>query len=84
MAQKLDPDILRVELRYYIDNASDQELQELYDFIDSKTPRYEWWNDEEFVAELERRSADLESGKDKGVSWEEVKERLTSKYRKHN
>jgi putative addiction module component (TIGR02574 family) len=75
---------LRVELRYYIDNASDQELQELYDFIDSKTPPYEWWSDEKFVAELERRSADLKSGKDKGVSWKEVKASLLSKLKKNN
>ncbi len=84
MTQQIDPDVLRVELRYYIDNASDQKLEELYAFVDSKTPPYEWWNNEEFVAQLERRSADLKSGKDKGVSWEEVKERLSSKFRKNN
>lgn len=31
------------------------------------------------VAELDRRSADLKSGKDKGIPWEEVKARLLSK-----
>ena len=82
MTQKIDPDVLRVELRYYINNASDQELEEMYAFVNSKTPPYEWWNDKEFVAELDRRSADLKSGKDKGATWEEVKEHLTSKFRK--
>ncbi|MBV8389465.1 MAG: addiction module protein [Mucilaginibacter sp.] len=62
---------MRVELRYYIDNASDTELEELYAFINPQTPRYEWWNDNVFVDELERRYADLKSSKDKGVSWEE-------------
>jgi putative addiction module component (TIGR02574 family) len=76
MTQKPDPDVLRVELRYYIDNASDQQLEELYAFVNSKTPPYEWWNDKEFVAELERRSADLKSGKDKGVTLEEFRSRF--------
>ena len=40
---------------------------------------YEWWNDEEMMAELNRRSADLRSGKDPGVTLEEVKERLKSR-----
>jgi len=83
MEHKPDPDVLRVELRYYIDNASDQELEELYAFVNSKTPPYEWWNDDEFMAELDRREADLRSGKDKGVTWEEVKEHLLNNLRGH-
>jgi putative addiction module component (TIGR02574 family) len=43
------------------------------------TERYEWWNDEEMIAELDRRSADLRSGKVKGVSLEETKERLLNR-----
>jgi hypothetical protein len=54
-------------------------LEELYAFINSKTPPYECWNDEEFVAELERRSADLKSGKDKGVMLNEINEHLLNK-----
>ena len=32
------------------------------------------WEDESFVKELDRRTKELESGKVKGYSWEEVKE----------
>lgn len=46
------------------------------------TERYEWWNDEEMLAELDRRSADLKSGKDKGITLEEVKERLAKRTKK--
>ena len=83
MIHKLHPDVLRVELRYYIDNASDEELNDVYTFIDSKTPPYELWNDEEIVAELERRSADLRSGKVKGVSLEESKAYLLSRLKRN-
>jgi len=82
MIHKLHPDVLRVELRYYIDNASEEELNDLYTFIDSKTPRYEWWNDEEMMAELDRREADLISGKDNGVTLEELKKNLLNSLRK--
>jgi len=40
---------------------------------------YEWWNDDEFVAELDRRAADLKSGKDKGFTLEESMARLRDK-----
>lgn len=33
------------------------------------------WNDKNFIAEMGRRVAELESGKVKGYSWEEVKQR---------
>jgi len=46
--------------------------------------RYEWWNDEEMIAELDQIEADLKSGKDKGRSWEEVKETLLNKFKRDN
>ena len=33
------------------------------------------WKDKSFIAEMDRRVAELESGKVKGYSWEEVKQR---------
>ena len=47
------------------------------------TERYEWWNDEEMIAELDKSEADFRSGKDQGISWEDVKKRLMSRL-KHN
>ena len=52
MTQRIDPELLRVELRYHIDSASDTELEELYAFVNSKTLHYEWWNDNVFIDEL--------------------------------
>lgn len=40
---------------------------------------YNWWDDELLVKELDQRSQDLKSGRDKGVSFAEVKQRLRSK-----
>ncbi|HVS91841.1 MAG TPA: hypothetical protein VHE59_07425 [Mucilaginibacter sp.] len=46
------------------------------------TERYEWWNDEEMMAELDKIEADLKSGKDPGISWDELKKDLLSHRKK--
>jgi DNA polymerase III delta prime subunit len=49
---------------------------------DAGGERYEWWNDEEMVAELDQISADMDSGKDPGFTWEEVKSQLLNRHKK--
>lgn len=47
------------------------------------TEPYEWWNDEEMMAELDRRFDDLKSGKDKGFTLEESKAHLMARLKKN-
>ena len=47
------------------------------------TERYEWWNDEEMVAELDRRYEDLISGKDPGFTFEESVRHLKARLKKN-
>jgi hypothetical protein len=42
-------------------------------FAVEKEQKYSPWEDESFVAEMDKRVAGLESGKVKGHTWEEVK-----------
>lgn len=44
--------------------------------------RYEWWNDEDMLAELDQIAADLKSGKDPGISWDALKKDLLSRRKK--
>lgn len=37
---------------------------------------YDYWNDKNFVAELNKRSAEYKSGKVKGVSWDKAKAQI--------
>jgi len=68
--------------------AAEQEgfTKEQKDFLAKEaaenTGRYEWWNDEKMVAELEQIAADMESGKDPGISWDDLKKDLLSRHRK--
>jgi putative addiction module component (TIGR02574 family) len=39
---------------------------------------FDYWNDNEFIEELDRRSNDYSNGNIKGVPWEEAKARILS------
>ncbi|MEI8047189.1 MAG: hypothetical protein WCI92_07405 [Bacteroidota bacterium] len=68
---------IRQRLYEYIRVADDKKVKAIYTIIESDMDElYEWWKDEALIAELNSCSADLKSGKDKGVSWEEVKNEL--------
>jgi putative addiction module component (TIGR02574 family) len=44
-------------------------------FAEEQNAETNIWNDKDFIAEIERRTAEMESGKVKGYTWEEVKQR---------
>lgn len=76
----MDTLIIRQKLYEYIRVADDEKVEAIYTIIkDNINEPYEWWNDDDLIAELDRRSADLKSGKDKGVTWEEVKVHLLNR-----
>jgi hypothetical protein len=57
--------------------ADDKKVKAIYTIIESDINEMNhWWNDERFIAELDKRSSDLKSGKDKGFTWDELKKEL--------
>ena len=80
----MDTVTIRHELHDYIDKATDKKVEEIYAMIKSdNVETYNWWEDEELVTELERRSADLKSGTDKGVTLEESMARIKARLKKN-
>lgn len=70
---------IRQKLYDYIKVADDKKVKAIYTIIESEISEMtNWWNDEKFIEELDKRSADLKSGKDKGVNWLELKRKLIS------
>jgi putative addiction module component (TIGR02574 family) len=68
---------IRQKLYEYIRVADDKKVKAIYTIIESEVNElYEWCNDKDLLAELDRRSADLKSGKVKGLPWEDVKKEL--------
>lgn len=69
---------IRNKLYDYIRVADDKKIKAIYTMLEGEIEQqYDYWNDKEFVAELTKRSADLKSGKVKGISWEDAKAQMT-------
>jgi hypothetical protein len=80
----MDTLTIRQKLYEYIKDADDEKVEAMYHTIlnDDTNEHFEWWNDGELVAELERRSTALKSGEDKGFTLEESRAHLMSLLKK--
>ncbi len=62
---------LRKQAKKYIDKADENSLRRVNAILEIDQATNDWWNDKEFIAELDSRYDAMESGEDKGVSLEE-------------
>lgn len=70
---------IRQKLYDYIRVAEDRKVKAIYTMLEEEIEEaYDYWNDKDFVAQLDKRSADYKSGKVRGVSWEEAKAQILS------
>ncbi len=65
-------EMLRENVRKYIDNADENSLRRVQAILEIDQSG-EWWNDDQFVRELDSRYEALESGADKGLTLEQLK-----------
>jgi len=75
---------IRKRLHSYLDVANDQKLKAIYTLIEDDIKEFQpdkedHWSDPVFVAEMDKRAAEMESGADKGRSWEEVHNNVRQK-----
>ena len=76
---------IRNKLYDYIRVAEDKKIKAIYTMLEGEIEQqYDYWNDKVFVAELNKRSADLKSGKVKGIAWEDAKAQITGAEKKKN
>lgn len=67
------------------DHAAERKVRALLDklglnySINADNISYKWWEDNLLVSELDKRSEDLKSGRDKGVSFAEARKRILPK-----
>ncbi len=70
--------ILKKKLHEYIDLADEKKLKAIYVMVEDDLERFENnWEDENFVAEIEKRSAAIKNGGAKTYTWEEVQQRAS-------
>ena len=76
----MDTLAIRQKLYEYIKVADDEKVEAIYTIIkDDVNEQYEWWLDEDLIVELDRRYADLKSGKDKGMTLEQASTHLLTR-----
>lgn len=76
----METEIIRERLQEYIRFAEDKKVQAIYTMVESEIQDdLDLWEDEGFLNEMRSRISDYESGKDPGVSWEEVQQNLRNR-----
>jgi hypothetical protein len=74
---------IRDKLQDYIKTADDKKIKAIFTLVEGDMEeKYNWWEDEKFVAELDDRVKRYEEGTDKAFTFEEVKEELTKRKNK--
>lgn len=64
---------IRHKLYDYIRVANDKKLHAIYDLLEDEIAELnEWWKDKKFIEELDSRYIDLETGKDKGFTIQQL------------
>jgi len=65
-------EILRKQVRKYINTADENSLRRVNAILEIDQSNNEWWKDKQFLKELDRMNEAMESGADKGVTFEEI------------
>ena len=64
---------IRKRLFHLIKIADEKKLHTIYHMPETQCDsKAEWWKDKDFMAELDKRSHDLETGLDKGITIDEM------------
>lgn len=71
------------QINYYLGHLSPHQKDVVLSVVKTFAgeEEYDRWKDKDFVAEMDRRSKELESGKVKGLTWQEVEEKVRSVYK---
>lgn len=68
---------IREKLHDYINIADDKKVEAIYTMVENEImENLDLWEDEEFLNELDRRMEELQSGKVKGVTLDELKSKF--------
>lgn len=71
---------IRQKLYEYIRVADDKKVKAIFTMVEDEVNEVsEWWEDKDLLDTLDKRSAALKSGKDKGTSWEDVQQKILAR-----
>jgi hypothetical protein len=68
---------IREKLQDYIKTADDKKIEAIFTLVESDIEKeYHWWEDEEFLDELDERGRRHKEGIDRAYTFEEAKEEI--------
>ncbi len=73
--------LIRQRLYEYIRVADEKKVKAIFTMVEDELEDHDWTKDKAFLAELDRRSADLKSGKVKGIPWEDAKKQILASHK---
>ncbi|MBP6430321.1 MAG: hypothetical protein KA319_00965 [Ferruginibacter sp.] len=73
---------IREKLQAYIKTADDKKVKAIFTMVESDIAKYEWWKDEKLIARFDKDVKDIESGKKKGVTMTEMKNKIAETRKK--
>ena len=72
--------LIRKKLQEYILTADEKKVKAIYTMVEDEI--YDPWGDKNFIAELNKRSSELKSNKEKGIAWDKAKTQILSSTKK--
>lgn len=74
---------IRQKLYEYIRFADDKKVKAIYTVVAGEANNNsEWWEDKKLLEKVIKTDNDMESGKDKGINWEDAKKQLLNRSKK--
>jgi hypothetical protein len=68
---------IRQKMYEYIRFADEKKVKAIYTIVaDEANEIAEWWEDKKLLEKAAQADADMESGKDKGITWQKAKKQL--------
>ncbi len=74
---------IRQKMYEYIRFADERKVKAIYTIVaDEANDIAEWWEDQKLLEKVARADADMQSGRDKGINWQDAKKQLLLRSKK--
>ncbi len=74
---------IRQKMYEYIRFANEKKVKAMYTIVAEEANEIsDWWEDQKLLDKIVKADADMESGKDKGKSWQDAKRELLARGKK--
>ena len=69
------------EITQYLGQLNPQQQKAVLSVVKSFVQEDEWWNDKKYMAEMDRRFTEMETGKIKGLTLDEAENKVRQSYK---